>query len=84
MHVHSLPHRCRIAIQELADRHWPDNLVLVTHQYGVNQALVVGGRKDTYMYEVAYCGNVELCRENRTGKWRIGTTNKIYKYDYVF
>ena len=58
----------------------------MTHQYGVEQALVVGGKRDDHLYEVTYCGNVELIRDGtvRGGQWSIDSTDRIYKYDVLF
>ena len=76
--------RYQKAIIDLADEHWPSDIVLVTHQYGVEQALVVGGKQDDHLYEVTYCGNVELIRDEKGGPWSIDSTDKIYKYDIFF
>ena len=76
--------RYRVAIKNIADEYYPDNLVLVTHQYGVEQALTVGlGLKHPLMYEVVYCGSVELVREGRDGPWRVVSKDRIYQYDNV-
>lgn len=76
--------RYRVAIKSIADEHYPDNLILVTHQYGVEQALTVGfGLEHSLMYEVVYCGSVELVREERDGPWRVVSKDRIYQYANV-
>ncbi len=66
--------------QELAAHHWPNNLLLVTHEYGVMQAMFLGGCRDDV--EATYCGHVELSRASRTDyQWTIEQYCGVYKYD---
>lgn len=59
---------CRFTAEfnKLADEHWPKNIVIVTHGYGVCQAVAMtkGQRyfKDIW---VNYCGFVEMSRASR-------------------
>lgn len=68
--------------KRLADSHWPENLLLVTHEYGVISAMMLGGcTRDT---EATYCGSVELLRREETQhKWTIVKYHGVYMYDNV-
>ena len=69
--------------KRLADQHWPDNLLLVTHEYGVMQAMALGGCRD--QVEATYCGHVELSRtDGREHSWKIEGYVGVYKYDNIF
>ena len=68
--------------QRLADQHWPESLLLVTHEYGVRQAMVLGGCRDDV--EASYCGHVELSRTEREQTWKIEDYVDVYKYDNFF
>ena len=73
---------CRYSavFKKLADQHWPDNLLLVTHEYGVIEAMAFGGCRDDV--EAAYCGYVELSRtDSSEHSWTIEGYSDVYKYD---
>ena len=67
----------------IANEYYPDNLLLVTHQYGVEQAMGVALGKKFIEYEVAYCGNVELTRRSKDDPWGLVSHQELYKYDTV-
>jgi hypothetical protein len=74
-----------VVIQELADKYYPENILLLTHQYGVEQALCLGLDPDHLLsYEVVYCGCVELIRSNKDSSWKIHNKYGIYQYDFVY
>ena len=75
--------RFRTGVQDIADEFYPDNLVLVTHQYGVERALLLGLEDSKSSFEAAYCGNVELVREGRDGKWKLASKSGVYEYDQL-
>ena len=78
-------HRYQKAINELADKHWPNDIVLVTHKYGVEQALAMGGKEKSHLYlYVPYCGNLELVREEKGGQWSIASMDRISEYEEFF
>ena len=58
---------CRFSpeFNNIADEHWPNNIVIVTHGYGVCQAVAMTQRKH-YIdgVWVDYCGHVELSRKD--------------------
>ena len=56
-------YRFRPAYVSLANSFWPRNVVIVTHGYGVQQAVIMGGGSSNAFTD--YCGFVEL---TRTGK----------------
>ena len=59
----------------LADEHWPNNIVIVTHGYGVCQAVAMSQGKlyhDGNGVWVDYCGHVELSRKDKSDrKWTL-------------
>ena len=77
-------------IPEIADQYWPENLVLVTHQHGVEQAIALAlglhttGDFEVGDFEVMYCGNVEMSRNGKEKPWKLVSTNKIFEYDKLF
>ena len=74
--------RYKEEFKRLADVHWPDNLLLVTHEYGVLAGIELGGT--TEPMEATYCGCVELIRTDRTQhNWTIGQCHGVYKYDTI-
>ncbi|XP_019855017.1 PREDICTED: uncharacterized protein LOC100637194 isoform X1 [Amphimedon queenslandica] len=76
--------RYKAAIQEIADEYYPNNVVLVTHQYGVETSMLLDTGGNNAVYEASYCGNVELIREGRDGEWKYASKDRVYKYDNVF
>ncbi len=70
-----------MTFQELARQHWPDHMLLVTHEYGVMQAMAVGGCKDEV--EAIYCGHVELSRASTADPWTVEHYCGVYKYDTI-
>ena len=77
-------YRYKVAVQKIADEYYPDNIVLVTHQYGVETAILLGMRESKSEYEASYCGNVELVREGRDGQWNAVSKYGVYEYDSLF
>ena len=68
--------------KRLADHHWPDNLIMVTHECAVMQAMVLGGCMDDV--EATYCGHVELSRTSRENhQWKLEQYCGVYKYDQL-
>ena len=66
----------------MADSHWPDNILVVTHEYGVMSAMQLGGYPDSV--EATYCGSVELLRTNKANhEWSIVQYQGVYKYETV-
>lgn len=58
------------AYSRLADEFWPHNIVIVTHGYGVDEAIKKGGGSNTFY--VDYCNYVELTRsEKNRDHWTI-------------
>jgi hypothetical protein len=67
--------RIEMEFQSLADRYYPQNIVVVSHGYGVTQAIdMCKGRN----YGTAdFCGCVELCRTSKTSsEWKLAYYNK--------
>ncbi|XP_062519314.1 ubiquitin-associated and SH3 domain-containing protein A-like [Corticium candelabrum] len=64
-------HRYASAFEAAADKHWPHNLVLVTHGYGVQRALNLG-LSTVAAFQVEYCGYVVLERESKRPQWKLG------------
>ena len=65
----------------LADEHWPNNIVIVTHGYGVCQAVTMAQGKayhDGHCVWVNYCGHVELTRQGKNDKkWTLLDYNNV-------
>ena len=69
--------------KRLADLHWPHNLLLVTHEYGVKQAMAMGGCGEEV--EATYCGSVQLSRTELSHQlWTIEQYHGVFKYDTLF
>ena len=71
-------HFCRFspAYSQLGDTYWPHNIVIVTHGYGVQEAVVKGGGARNVW--VDYCGYVELTRTSRDdSQWTIASKGNI-------
>ena len=72
---------CRFspAYSRLAEIYWPHNIVIVTHGYGVQEAVVKGGGSGNTW--INYCGYVELCRSSRgSEEWTISEHGSIDDY----
>ena len=51
---------------KLADEHWPKNIVIVTHGYGVCQAVAMTKGQEYFRdVWVEYCGYVEMSRTSK-------------------
>lgn len=50
---------------ELADQYWPHNIIVVTHGYGVIEAVNLAPQANQRRVCVYYCGHVELSRETK-------------------
>ena len=60
-----ISHACRFTVEynKLADKYWPKNIVIVSHGYGVCQAVaMVRGEEYCRDVWVDYCGFVEMSR----------------------
>ena len=80
MHAYALLNRYEKEFKRLANLHWPDNLLLMTHEYGVMQAMAVGGCEDDV--EAEYCGSVQLSRNDLTqNQWTLDQYYGVYRYD---
>ena len=74
--------RYREAINELADRHWPASVLMVTHELCVRESYRWGGSKEEI--EATYCGHVELERKEKGSRdWRVCSYHGVYKYDNI-
>ena len=72
--------RYQVEFKRLADSHWPDNLLLLTHEYGVMSAMQLGGCSESV--EATYCGFVELLRKQKaTHDWSTVQYQGVYKYE---
>lgn len=72
--------RYLLALNTLADEHWPKTLLLVTHEVCVREAVGWGGSSDEV--EATYCGQVELARTNRgVHDWKLKSYDGVYTYD---
>lgn len=72
LHQANRPHflsRYRAAFSLAGEKHWPHNLVLVTHGLGVQRALSLGLPR-MEAYNVNYCGYVTLERDSKIGPWK--------------
>lgn len=70
----------------LADEYWPHNVVIVTHGYGVLQALAAGKLGKVHRRGagawVDYCGHVELSRtEKDSHEWTMEDHEEIVIYE---
>ena len=62
---------CRFphGFNNLANEHWPCNIVIVTHGYGVCQAVAMAqGKTHHDGVWVDYCGHVELTRRDKNDR----------------
>lgn len=74
--------RYRRALDNLADRHWPQNLLLVTHQACVEKAVTWGG--EDREVEAVYCAHVQLSRRSKdTHNWTFREEKGIYNYENI-
>ena len=74
--------RYRNAVNELADRHWPDNVLMVSHEICVRESYGWGGSNEEV--EATYCGHVELERKEKgSQEWRVCSYQGVYKYDNI-
>lgn len=74
--------RYRNAVNELADRHWPDNVLMVSHEICVRESYRWGGSNEEV--EATYCGHVELERKEKgSQEWRVCSYQGVYKYDNI-
>ena len=74
------PYRYKAEFKRLADKHWPDNLLLVTHEYGVMSAMGLAEHHEDV--EATYCSSVELYRKEQAQQnWCVGRHHGVYKYD---
>ena len=72
--------RYRKALDTLADQYWPQNLLLVTHQGCVQEALGWGGKLDDY--EATYWAHVQLRRTTKGHyNWRWEGDRGVYAYE---
>lgn len=68
-------YRIEKELQSLADRYYPQNIVVVSHGYGVAQAIGMCRGKNYGMAD--FCGCVELCRTcKRSSEWELNYFNK--------
>ena len=70
------------AYQKLAEDYWPHNIVIVTHGYGVMQAVSLPGNKQYNVIDVDYCGHVEVSRQVKgTDVWTLEQCAGVYLMD---
>lgn len=75
--------RYRDAVDAIADKYWPLNVLVVTHQTCVEEAAKWGGRKEDV--EACYAAHVELSRTSRDGHdWKWCDDKGVYTYDAIF
>lgn len=75
--------RYRAALDTLADKYWPHNLLLVTHQACVQEAVAWGGQEGEV--EAVYCAHVQLSRTSKSShNWQWRGDGGVYKYDVVY
>lgn len=72
-------HRYIAEINSLSDKHWPTNLVLVTHGYGVQAALTLA-LPDKVAYNTEFCGYIALRRQTKGGKWTLVESEGVNYY----
>ena len=67
--------------KQLANKYWPDNILLVTHEICVRDSVQWGGCNDEV--EATYCGQVELVRTEQQchDKWALVEYHGVYKYE---
>ena len=74
--------RYRQALDTIADQYWPQNLLLVTHQACVQEAVKWGGQDRDI--EAVYCAHVQLSRCSKDHhKWTFREDQGIYTYDTI-
>lgn len=74
--------RYRAALDSLADRYWPQQLLLVTHQACVQEAVRWGGKDDDV--EADYCAHVQLMRTSKhSHDWQWVEDCGVYRYDPI-
>lgn len=74
--------RYRTVVNELSDRHWPTNVLFVSHEICVREALKWGGCEDDV--EATYCGHVELeRREKDSYDWSLCSYEGVFKFEPV-
>ena len=66
-------YRLVLELNNIADEHWPNSIVIVTHGCGVCQAVTMsqpGNFHHDNGVRVEHCGHVELSRQSTMdGKW---------------
>ena len=74
--------RYRQALDTIADSYWPQNLLLLTHQACVQEAVNWGGENRDV--EAVYCAHVQLSRCSKDShKWTFREEHGIYTYDTI-
>lgn len=74
--------RYKRALDSLADKYWPQTLLLVTHQLCVQEAANWGGKEMDV--EAVYCAHVELSRDKlQQYNWTWKEDCGIFTYDSV-
>lgn len=74
--------RYRHAVDSIADKYWPQSVLMVTHQTCVEQAVKWGGKEDEV--EATYCAHVELSRRSKDSHdWTWREDKGVYIYDSV-
>lgn len=72
--------RYRKAIDSLADQYWPHNMLLVSHQKCVEEAVGWGGKEGEM--EAEYCAHVQLSRTSQEShSWAWKEDCGVYAYD---
>ncbi len=75
--------RYRRALDTIADRLWPHNLLLVTHQACVQEAVKWGGENRDV--EAVYCAHVQLSRRNKEShNWTFREEQGVFTYETVW
>ena len=74
MHNHTI--RYRTEINRLADKYWPQNLIIVCHLFGVCTAAAMTS-EEVHTRFADYCGFVEMWRASKQSIWRRQTSDKI-------
>ena len=74
--------RYRQALDTIADRYWPQNLLLLTHQACVQEAVKWGGQDRDV--EAVYCAHVQLSRKSKDShSWTFREDQGIFTYETV-
>ncbi len=55
--------RYHTEVNKLADEHWPKNIVIVTHMFGVTRAMALAQGERASRAD--YCGYVEISRTSK-------------------